>query len=89
MAAPFVGAQENVVRHHVELHLPLALDVVPRGGPVHARERALADEIGDALAGKADVVQQRRETAGGTAVLALLADDEFGERTLQRHIPLP
>ena len=86
VAAPFVGAQENVVRHHVELHLPLALGVVPRGGPVHARERALAQEIGDALAGKADVVQQRGESARSTAVLALLADDEFGERSLQRHI---
>jgi hypothetical protein len=42
--------------------------------------------MGDALAGKADIVQERGEAARGVAVFSMLADDEFGKRGLLPHI---
>ncbi len=57
-----------VVRHHIELHLRLALDIDRTGFAKNVGQLTLANEGGNTLARKADVVYESRETSGSRAV---------------------
>ena len=85
VAAPFVGADEEVVAEHVQLLLGLALHV---GGAAaacigvvaqDAPEFAKGDRTRDGLAGQRHVEDQRVEITAGIGEAAAFFDEELGE----------
>ena len=76
LAAPLIGAHENVVRHHVELHLRFALNVGRSGGAEGIGQRTLADDAGYALAGETDIVDQAVKSAGRMVIATLFLDEK-------------
>jgi hypothetical protein len=65
IAAVLAGAQENVVGHHVQIHLGFALHIHLAGGAMRAGQGAAADDEADALTGEAHMIEQRGEVADG------------------------
>ena len=64
MPTPFVGAQEDLVREHVELLLRFALNVGRPGGSEDIVDRPVGDPFRDGLASQRDVDDERGELAG-------------------------
>jgi hypothetical protein len=85
-AAPFVGAQEKVVRDQVEFLLRLALDIGRRRRPEHTAERTVGNPLGDRPAGERNVENKGVQFPGRARMAATLLDQELGERrTVGEH----
>ncbi len=79
VAAPFVGVEQHFIGDHVQLLLGFALDIAGAGRAQHAGEGALADGVGNGLAGARDHFDQQPQFGLDRVVLALLLDQVAGE----------
>ena len=75
MTAVFAGAQKDIVGYGIQLQRAL------RSG-----QRAAADDEADALAGQADVVEQRGKITRGIRKAALLLVHELGWSASRAHV---
>jgi hypothetical protein len=80
LPAPLGGPHEQIVGHHVELLLRLAVDACGALGAQHPVERPVRQTGRDRLAGQRDVEDQRVQLAARVRVAAAFLDEEAGER---------
>ena len=84
ISAIFTGAQKDVVRQDVQLHLRLALNVRRLRRPLCPRQSAAADDEADALARQAHMIQQGRKISRTPREFTLLLHHEFCNRLFSR-----
>lgn len=72
VAGPFVGFQQDLVGHHVQLLLHLALHVLGAHAAEHAAQRALGHRMADFLAGTRHDLDEEAQVGRGVVAAGLL-----------------